>query len=193
MERDQQIAKSHNRHIIKFLDQLVSRIEEIFYSAVLLVMIVIGLAPIIMRFSGKMGFTWTESLSQHMVLWIAMLGAGTAVRERSSISIDVIPHLLQTRGRLFIQGITELISSVICSIIVWVSFAFVGSVVKYDADTVAFLGIREWWLTCALPIGFTILTLRLIVAGIEDIVKAAKLKKGEEILPPPAVPVEKAD
>lgn len=175
---------------LSLFDRIIRRTEEVFFTTVLVFMIVLGLAPIIMRYSGAMGFSWTESMSQQMVLWIALIGASTAIRERSSISIDVIPHLLKPKGRLMLMGISELISGLICGILVWFSISFVRSMVEFDSETIAFLGIPEWWLVCAMPIGFFILTLRLLIAGIQDIIKAVKMKKGEESLPPPAIPVD---
>ncbi len=161
------------------LDLIVKRFEEVIFSVIIISMIVMGLIPIVMRYTGMPGISWPESLSQQMVLWIAFLGAGVAIRERSSISIDALPHLLNTRKRLFLRGITELISAVVCGILVWVSIAFVRMNIEFDADAIAFLGVREWWLIVALPVGFFLLTLRLLIASFEDIFNTFHLKFDE--------------
>lgn len=161
-------------------DRIVKRVEEIMFSVILIVMILIGLAPILMRYFGMMSFSWTESLSQHMVLWIALLGAGTAIRERTSISIDVIPHLLGPRKQIFLRAITELISAVICGILVWISFNYVRSILEFDRETVAFLKVPEWLLSTVMPFGFFLLTLRLLIAAIEDIVISYSIKPETE-------------
>ena len=166
-------------HEWKF-DRYVKRFEEVVFSLIIVLMIVIGLLPIALRYLNMMGVTWTESLSQHMVLWIAFLGAGTAIRERTSISIDAAPHLLKVRKRLFLRAITELVSAAVCGILIWVSISYIKGKLEFDADTIAFLNIREWWLNLALPFGFFLLTLRLLIATFEDIYHAFTLK----LLPP---------
>ena len=149
--------------------RIVKRIEEILFSLIILSMIVIGLFPVVLRYAGMSGITWTEPMSQHMVLWIAFLGAGVAVRERSSISIDALPLILKPRKRLFLRGTTEFAGTVVCGILAWVSIALIKDTFEFDRDTTIFLNIPEWCLMIALPAGFGLLALRLTIAGIEDI------------------------
>lgn len=157
-------------------DRIVKRSEEVLFSIIIISMIVLGLIPVVMRYTGMSGISWSESLSQQMVLWIAFLGASTAIRERSSISIDAVPHFFSIRKRLFIRGITEIICAVICGLLIWVSISSVLMVYKFDYDEIVFLRIRAWWLQLALPLGFSLLTLRLLIAAFEDIYNTFHLK-----------------
>ncbi len=163
-------------------DRVVRRIEEILFTLIIVTMIAIGLAPIILRYTGMPGITWTESLSQHMLLWITFLGAGTAIRERSSISIDAAPHLLNPRKRIFLRAATEIFSAIACGVLVYFSIAFVQSTFEFEKETIAFLNIKEWWLTAALPCGFLLLCIRLIIAAIEDIMKASRMQVEKSII-----------
>jgi TRAP-type C4-dicarboxylate transport system permease small subunit len=175
-EINEQFLHPHDRKFNRY----VKCIEEVAFTLIILTMIIIGLLPIALRYLGMMGITWTESLSQHMVLWIAFLGAGTAIRERTSISIDAAPHLLKVRKRLFLRGITEIVSSILCGILIWVSISYIKGKLEFESNTIAFLNIREWWLNIALPCGFLLLTIRLLIAAIEDIYHGFTLK----LLPP---------
>ena len=179
-------------------DLVIRRIEESFFSFLIIVLIIIGLIPIIMRFLGEyshslttfllsmvpkgsystfqdiLTFDWTETLSQQVVLWTAFLGAGTAVRQRSSISIDALPQFLSPRKRLLLRAITEIVGGVICGILIKVSWAFLSDKLEYEKDAIAFLNIPEWWFATILPLGFFVLTLRMIIAAIEDIIMFIK-------------------
>lgn len=156
-------------------DKIVKRTEEVIFAVIILGMIGIGLAPIIMRYTGMSGITWTESLSQNMLLWITFLGAGTAIRERSSISIDAVPHLLSPHKRIILRAVTEIFSAIVCGVLAYFSISFVQDTFEFEKETIAFLNIKEWWLTAALPCGFALLTLRLIIAAIEDLMKAIRM------------------
>ncbi len=177
-------AKKNDEHLLyprdgKF-DRVVMRVEEVFFSIIIISMIIMGLIPIVMRYSGMPGISWSESLSRQMVLWITFLGAGTAIRARASISIDAAPHLFNIRTRLFLRGITEFISAVVCGILIWVSITYVNQYYEFESDTIAFLKIREWWLLLALPAGFLFLTLRLIIASFEDIYHSIRFKSDDQ-------------
>jgi TRAP-type C4-dicarboxylate transport system permease small subunit len=154
------------------LGRIVSRIEEISFAVIVIALIILGLIPMVLRLSGMGGMLWITPLTRYFVVVIALLGAGTAVRERSSISVDIISHLLSDRKRLFLRAITELISAVICGVFIWVSIRFV---MDFERDTIAFLRIPEWWLTMILPCGFFLLTLRLLIAAWEDFMIGLKL------------------
>ncbi len=146
--------------------RIVERCEEILFSIIIVALIILGLIPIILRLAGMSGIAWITPLTRYFVVIIALLGAGTAVRERSSISVDIISHLLSRRKRLLLRAFTELLSALVCGLFVWVSIRFVNG---FDNDSIAFLHIQEWVLALILPIGFGLLTLRLLFAVIEDI------------------------
>jgi len=148
---------------------IIRRIEEFLFTIIILSMILIGLLPVVLRYAGMPGITWTEPLSQHMVLWITFLGAGVAVKERSSISIDALPLVLKPRKRLFLRGLTEFVGTAVCGILAWVSISLIKDTFEFERDTTLFLNIPEWCLMIALPAGFALLALRLLIAGGEDI------------------------
>ena len=156
-------------------DRLVRRTEEILFAVIILSMIAIGLAPVVLRYAGMPGLSWTESLSQHMLLWITFLGAGVAIRERSSISIDAVPHLLSPHKRIILRAVTEIFSAIVCGVLIYFSILFVQDTFEYEGESIAFLNIKEWWLTLTLPCGFALLTLRLTIAAVEDIMKAIRM------------------
>ena len=156
-------------------DRIVKRTEEVIFAVIIISMIAIGLAPIVLRYAGMPGLSWTESLSQHMLLWITFLGAGVAIRERSSISIDAVPHLLNPHKRIIFRAVTEIFSAMVCGILVYFSILFVQDTFEYEGESIAFLNFKEWWLTLTLPCGFALLTLRLIIATIEDLMKAVRM------------------
>ena len=170
---------------------IVRKTEEIVYAVIIIAMILIGLLPVVLRYANMSGVTWTESLSQHMVLWITFLGAGTAIRERASISIDALPNLLSPRKRLFLRGVTEFVSFAFCALIAWVSISFVKDTLEYEGTTNAFLHVREWWLTCALPAGFALLALRLFAAAVEDFILVFRTPGNNNNPPPPESDSEK--
>ncbi len=155
--------------------RFVRRAEEVVFTVIVALMIVFGILPVILRHAGLPGIPGTDVLNRHMLLWIALLGAGTAVRERSSVSIDLISHLVSPRRRLMLRGLTEFVAAIFTGVLVWVGTVFVRSQSQFDTGLLPLLSIPEWWLSLALPAGFLLLALRLVCAGVEDL--SASLKK----------------
>ena len=58
----------------------------------LLVMLCMALLQIVMRNFFESGFLWAESFLRVLVLWVAVLGAMVATRERNHINIDPVSY-----------------------------------------------------------------------------------------------------
>ena len=145
--------------------RLVVRIEEVVFSILLALLSVAGLLPIAGRIFEFSELTWTSGLSHHLVLWIALLGAGAATRDRKHISIDAIGHALPRRVRLGLRALTELFSALVCGLLVDVAWSFSSDEREFAGDATAFFGIPEGWLPTAIPIGLALLSMRFFVAA----------------------------
>ena len=148
--------------------RIVRRIEEIFFATLVLAMILLGLLPVLLRRVAAADLNWAEPLTRHMVLWIALFGAAAATRDRAHITIDAVTHFLPRTPRLLLRALTQFLTGGICGFLAWLSFVFVREERLFAGDRTAFLGIPEWWLTLALPVGFALLALRLLLAAGTD-------------------------
>jgi len=152
------------------LSGFVRRTEEALFGVLFVGMVIVCLPS---------GLTWGEPLSQRMVLWIALLGAGAATHERSYIAIDAVSLFLPKRGRVALRGATELLCVGVCGVLAWLSIVFLRDEMQY-ATGVAFLGIREWWLSVILPVGFALLTVRFLIAAVQDLRTGLRKPRAEE-------------
>ncbi|MBT3375394.1 MAG: TRAP transporter small permease [Lentisphaerae bacterium] len=163
------------------LGSWIRRIEEVLFAIILIGMMVVGLIPVLARRFFPVGLAWPDPLSRQMVLWIALLGAGAATQARSHIAVDAVTHFLSRRARSGVRALTHFLSAVLSGAFAWFSVAFVRDMAEFEADNIAFLCVREWWLTLALPIGFALLALRLAIACIQDVRKSIRktVEEGE--------------
>ncbi len=143
-------------------------IEEIFFTLILMSMIFLGLAPIILRSFFESGISWAEPLSRHFVLWLALFGAGAATQDRKHITIDVISNFLPARWKMALRAFTGLLSAGLCGILLWISIKFVIDERQYAFESSVSPRIPEWVFEIILPVGFLLLTIRLLIAAVQD-------------------------
>ncbi len=158
------IAKEEN-----FLQKIIRISEEIFFSLILLSIVCFGLLPIITRSFNNLSFSWTESLSRHFVLWLALFGAGAATQDRKHITVDVISNFVSERIKIGLRLLAGLISTCLCSIFFWYSIKFVIDERAYAYESSVFPSIPEWIFEIILPIGFFLLIVRMLIVVIQDI------------------------
>lgn len=142
------------------------RIEDGILVALLSIMIVLAFMQIVLRNGFDTGFTWADSLLRVMVLWIALIGAMVACRQRQHINIDVITRFLPTTVRRISQIITSLFAAVICLILAKYTFSFVQ--MEYQSPSMAFANIPTWVCESIMPICFVMMALRYLLYAVQD-------------------------
>lgn len=153
----------------------IRRLEGLLLLGILVALLCVGLLPILARqFPEIKAPVWGSQFSQHAVLWIALIGALAATRDRKHIAIDALGQLLPRRARTFLLGVTELLAAAIVGMLVPAAIRFAAAERAASADRVAFLGIPEGWLASVVPVGLALLATRLVACGAMDTVRGAR-------------------
>ena len=116
---------------------------------------------IILRNIFSTGITETDSLLKVLVLWVGMIGAVVASRERKHISIDILTRYVSDKTRQYVEVLINVFVVFICSLLATHSMRML--LVDYESKTVAFSGVPTWLLESVLPVAFTIISLRYLM------------------------------
>lgn len=143
------------------LDRWGRRLENA--SLVLLLGTMIGLAAtqIFMRNVLDSGLVWADELLRILVLWVAMLGAVAASRDRHQISIDILSRFLPPRIRAATGLLVDLFTAVIAGLLAWHSFRFVAESMQYGDQV--FGDLPAWAFQAILPLAFGLIAYRYLV------------------------------
>ena len=149
----------------------IARIEDALLVFLLSAMIFLAGLQIIMRNVFSTGITETDSLLKILVLWVGMLGAVVASRERKHISIDILTRYVSDTTRRYVEVLIDVFVVFICSLLATHSMRML--LVDYEAKTIAFSGVPTWLLESILPFAFAVITLRYLMyswQGIRSII-----------------------
>lgn len=136
-----------------------------YFVVVFLLTVMVGLAflQIFLRIFFATGVLWGDPLLRHLVLWIALLGAAIATKERKHINIDVISRVLPDRGKVAIQALTDLFSTVICLLLIQASLKFIRD--EFQVGSFAFLSIPTWAMAVIFPVAFGLIAIRFAISA----------------------------
>lgn len=118
-------------------------------------------SQILLRNFFDSGIIWADSALRVMVLWIGMIGAMFASRNKKHIRIDVLSHYLPVNLRDNIWRVTELITAGVCGIVVFYSIEFIQF--EYEDGQIAFANVPVWLCETIIPVAFSIMALRYFV------------------------------
>lgn len=124
----------------------------------LFVMIALAGTQIIMRNFWDSGLAWGDISLSILVLWVGMLGAMVATREKNHISIDVLSRFLPTHLKGINQIVIDLFTALVCGLLSYHSAIFV--LMEYEDGTTAFESVPAWLCEAIIPFGFGLIALR---------------------------------
>lgn len=145
----------------------------IFYSTIVMT---IGM-EVIRRFGLSYSSIWGEEVARYAFIYLAWVGAAAAVHERAHIRIDVLLHYLSPRGKGVVYLFGDVMTLVLAVIALYWSMHPVLTSIKFGSVTHG-LGISQAWFLAAVPLGFTLMTYRLLQSMKRDI---ADIRHGRDV------------
>ncbi|MBQ75808.1 MAG: C4-dicarboxylate ABC transporter permease [Gammaproteobacteria bacterium] len=142
------------------------RFEDGALISALASMLILAIVQIALRNILDTGFLWVESFLRILVLWVAILGAMVATREKNHINIDALSRYAPRGLRLVLQLCTSLFAAVTCAIVSWYSIEFIQF--EYEDQTIAFASVPTWVCQSILPIGFAVMAVRFAYGAVAD-------------------------
>ena len=126
---------------------------------VLGVMTVLALVEVGGRLTIGRGIPGSIVLVQHLTLWVAMLGAALAARSDRLLALSTpqfLPARARTPVRIFAAAVGVAISATLC-------FASADLIrIEHSAGDIVAWGIPSWLILAVLPLGFAVITARLV-------------------------------
>lgn len=111
---------------------------------------------------------WGEEIVRYSFIYLAWIGAAAAVKERDHIRIDVVMNYVGPRlkAALFILGDLVMLGVAVVAIV----YSFETVLVSLEFGSVTHgLRISQAWFLTAVPLGFTLMVVRLVQSLCRDL------------------------
>jgi C4-dicarboxylate transporter, DctM subunit len=123
-------------------------------AMVLLPLIDIALRPTSIVLAGS------SAIQCHLTLFVCMIGGAIAAREARLLSLSTLTAFLKDRGKAAAHLFSGSVAAVFTAILFLASWRFVQQ--QREAGNILVYNIPIWWAQAILPIGFALVTMRLI-------------------------------
>jgi len=152
-------------NLLRNFDQNAERwLLLVFYVMLVLTMAIEVLRREVFSYSS----IWGEEVVRYSFIYLAWVGAAVAVKDRVHIRIDVIMHYLGPRPKALLYIFGDLVMFVVAIIALYWSFEAVHVSAKFGSVTDG-LRVSRVWALMAVPLGFSLLMLRLVQSFIRDV------------------------
>ncbi|MCB1456644.1 MAG: TRAP transporter small permease [Nitratireductor sp.] len=110
---------------------------------------------------------WGEEIVRYSFIYLAWIGAAAAVKERGHIRIDVLMHYVGPRVKAGLYMFGDIVMLAVALIALYWSFETVLVSAKFGSVSHG-LRISMVWFLAAVPIGFALVTFRLLQSLLRD-------------------------
>lgn len=159
------------RRILK----VVHGFEDLLVALLLIVMIGLAVTQIVLRNGFDSGLVWADSLLRVLVLWIALIGAIVASRERQHISMDLVTRYLSPPALKAVTVITSLFTAAICAVLAWYTLDYV--LMEYESPSMAFGKVPAWLCEAVMPFAFLLIAVRYLLHAVMMALGKAKARE----------------
>lgn len=165
---------------MKLLDNIVSKIEEIFAVTAFSAMSIITILAVFFRYALNSPIIWSEEASRYLMVWGILIGVSIATRQSAHLGIDVFVSFAPKKVQKALIIISNLLLILTYAALVVLSVQFIMMAIK-TGNVSPLLRIPFWILYLCLPIGFGLSFIRGTQVLI-DIIKNKEVEKDEVIL-----------
>jgi C4-dicarboxylate transporter, DctM subunit len=137
------------------------RLEHGTVGLALLLMALLPLLDMVARWSGTEGVPGARPLVQHLMLWVALLGAGLAAREGRLLALATPQLIRSARVRRAAGIVSGSLLAGVCALLLRSSLELV--LIEREARTPLALGIPLWVAQLVMPAGFLIIAVRAVL------------------------------
>lgn len=104
---------------------------------------------------------WAEEIARYAFIYVAYIGASSAIKERAHIRIDLILHLFSPRMKALVFIFGDIVTLILAVFAVYMSMESVLTSIHFGSVTHG-LRISQAWFLAAVPLGFTMMVFRLL-------------------------------
>ena len=149
---------SRQKSFWKTLDDNAERWMLLGFYGMIVATIVV---EVVRRFVLSYSSIWGEEIARYAFIYLAWVGASIAVKDRAHIRIDVILHYLSDRGKALVYLFGDLCMLAIAILALYTALESLQVSIKFGSVTHG-LRISLAWFLAAVPLGFTLMTYRLL-------------------------------
>ena len=177
------------KNIITKINDGFYHVEKTITWIAFAIMLALLLIQVFCRYLFEMPLAWAEEMVRYTYIGVSFLGAAVALRERTHISIDILPSLLESKIKdpakkeFWLDAL-----DIFASIVQMVFFIFISKwMLEYNIDLEVKHQIttaNQWqmWVMCApVTLSCMLMAFHGLLNTLEDIIKIASIKKGKAV------------
>ncbi len=132
------------------IERYLVQANRVLLIALLSAMVVVTFVNVFLRYVSESSFPWGEEVGRHLMIWLAFVGSGLALRNGAQIGVDTLEQALPARQACWLRAAIALITLVLFVALVVEGIDYAWRT-RFQAS--AALQISMAWVYAGMPLG----------------------------------------
>ncbi|MDT8901657.1 TRAP transporter small permease [Anaeroselena agilis] len=146
------------------MSKLFDAIEDWFLAITLGAMLLLNFGNVLSRYFLNLSMSFTEEITTNLFVWSCFFGAAAAAKRGAHLGLSLFTDMLSAKWQRVCALFVTLLALIMFAVIIWTSIGMVQSQIASKQTTPA-LGIPEWTMGIAVPVGAAFCFVRFAQAG----------------------------
>ena len=138
------------------------KIECYFGAVILVIQTVLMLAEVIMRRIFGSSIIWSEELVRYLFIWFICVGSAACIPLHQHVTVDLLVQVLPVKASHWMECFTTILWTALSGYVTYLTAQYTWSLFKLGNLSTA-LHAPMWIVNLALPVGFGLMTVRLLI------------------------------
>jgi C4-dicarboxylate transporter DctQ subunit len=139
-------------------------LEDWFLIVTLGAMMILNFANVVSRYMLSTSIAFTEELTTNLFVWSCFIGAAAAAKRGAHLGFSLVVDAMPAQLRRWVSAAVTLLSLAMFGIMFYLSLDMIQTQIMLKQETPA-LGMPEWIVSLAIPVGATFCFVRFAQAG----------------------------
>jgi TRAP-type C4-dicarboxylate transport system permease small subunit len=150
---------------MKFIDEAILVFEENLLKVLFLALPALCALQVLSRFVLHIPVPWSEEVMRVLFIWATFLGASLAVKQGAHLSVRALVQVMPRPVGVAVTFAVDMACGVLCLYFAWAGFE-VSLMEAQSEQVLPVLGLPTYLSSAALPVGFLLMGVRFLIAGI---------------------------
>lgn len=168
----------------------VWRLIRVLGEVLLAVLVATTLLQVLSRYVLRQPFDWTEEAARYIFVWVGMLGAGMAAKDRAHFFVDLLLERMPPTLGKYVTAFTGVVSSAFLLVVSWAALELALSNGVQDSPVLTIPMSIPYF---AIPVGLGLMALFTVSDTVRTI-RGSRLRDHlgiDEVEEPPSTPAQR--
>lgn len=144
--------------MLKKMDRAITNFEIYLAGTGMLVITAVIFVNVVLRYVFHYGIVWVEEFTRYIMIWVAFVGSGLAVRRNAHVSMDAVFNKLSEAVKRWVCIIIYTISGFVCMGLTVFGVQLTMSFARSNQVSVALDWFPLWIVGVCVPLGALLMT-----------------------------------